>query len=205
MPIVKIGALLHHSYPTLSDYIEHMNRYSSLGAEMVAAKGKNRVQFHQHRRTTAGYLHLQLFFPPRLSRRPRRLAAAPLPCGLRFVEICQGVGTLPQENNSSAVTMFPLRPPHLPRRSLDKALCLPTGRFQAMFAHLAPARSLPYHQIRALGFACQRRRSRKWPRVRSPTYSRIAIRLPPKRIGQKRRSPLRSRNLPSVPSARLPA
>jgi glycosyltransferase involved in cell wall biosynthesis len=33
------GALLHHSYPTLSDYIEHMNRYSSLGAEMVVAKG----------------------------------------------------------------------------------------------------------------------------------------------------------------------
>jgi glycosyltransferase involved in cell wall biosynthesis len=33
------GAILHHSYPTLSDYIEHMNRYSSLGAEMVVAKG----------------------------------------------------------------------------------------------------------------------------------------------------------------------
>jgi|tagenome__1003787_1003787.scaffolds.fasta_scaffold20988646_3 glycosyltransferase involved in cell wall biosynthesis len=40
---VQKGALLHHSYPTLSDYIEHMNRYSSLGAEMVVAKGK--VQF----------------------------------------------------------------------------------------------------------------------------------------------------------------
>jgi glycosyltransferase involved in cell wall biosynthesis len=35
-----LTALIHHSYPTLSDYIEHMNRYSSLGAEMVAAKGK---------------------------------------------------------------------------------------------------------------------------------------------------------------------
>jgi glycosyltransferase involved in cell wall biosynthesis len=33
------GALIHHSYPRLSDYIEHMNRYSSLGAEMVVAKG----------------------------------------------------------------------------------------------------------------------------------------------------------------------
>jgi glycosyltransferase involved in cell wall biosynthesis len=33
---------IHHSYPTLSDYIEHMNRYSSLGAEMVVAKGKVR-------------------------------------------------------------------------------------------------------------------------------------------------------------------
>jgi glycosyltransferase involved in cell wall biosynthesis len=31
--------IVHHSYPTLSDYIEHMNRYSSLGAEMVVATG----------------------------------------------------------------------------------------------------------------------------------------------------------------------
>jgi hypothetical protein len=37
---VKTGALLHHSYPTLADYIDHMNRYSSLGAEMAAAKGR---------------------------------------------------------------------------------------------------------------------------------------------------------------------
>jgi glycosyltransferase involved in cell wall biosynthesis len=37
--------LIHHSYPTLSDYIEHMNRYSSLGAEMVVAKGKGKVRF----------------------------------------------------------------------------------------------------------------------------------------------------------------
>lgn len=34
-----VSPIIHHSYPTLSDYIEHMNRYSSLGAEMVAAKG----------------------------------------------------------------------------------------------------------------------------------------------------------------------
>ena len=39
---IQRGALLHHSYPTLSDYIEHMNRYSSLGAEMVVARGKVR-------------------------------------------------------------------------------------------------------------------------------------------------------------------
>jgi glycosyltransferase involved in cell wall biosynthesis len=39
-PVGKLdGALVHHSYPTLSDYIDHMNHYSSLGAEMVAAKG----------------------------------------------------------------------------------------------------------------------------------------------------------------------
>lgn len=35
-------ALRHHSYPTLSDYIDHMNRYSSLGAEMLVAKGNVR-------------------------------------------------------------------------------------------------------------------------------------------------------------------
>src|ERR1700726_1194573 len=40
--LIQNGALIHHSYPTLSDYIEHMNRYSSLGAEMVVAKGEVR-------------------------------------------------------------------------------------------------------------------------------------------------------------------
>ena len=33
------AAILHHAYPTLSSYIEHMNRYSTLGAEMAVAKG----------------------------------------------------------------------------------------------------------------------------------------------------------------------
>lgn len=33
-------ALIHHSYPTISDYVEHMNRYSSLGAEMLVAEGR---------------------------------------------------------------------------------------------------------------------------------------------------------------------
>ena len=32
-------AIVHHAYPNLSDYIEHMNRYSTLGAEMAVAKG----------------------------------------------------------------------------------------------------------------------------------------------------------------------
>jgi len=45
----RLGALyhplIHHSYPTLSDYIEHMNRYSSLGAEMVLAKSNGKVRF----------------------------------------------------------------------------------------------------------------------------------------------------------------
>jgi glycosyltransferase involved in cell wall biosynthesis len=30
--------LLHHAYPTIEDYLEHMNRYSSLGGEMAVAK-----------------------------------------------------------------------------------------------------------------------------------------------------------------------
>jgi len=32
------GDLLHHAYPTLRSYIGHMNRYSTLGAEMVIAE-----------------------------------------------------------------------------------------------------------------------------------------------------------------------
>lgn len=31
---------LHHGYPNLEIYLEHMNRYSSLGGQIVAAKGK---------------------------------------------------------------------------------------------------------------------------------------------------------------------
>ncbi len=32
--------LIHHAYPTIESYIEHMDRYSTLGAEIVIAKGK---------------------------------------------------------------------------------------------------------------------------------------------------------------------
>jgi glycosyltransferase involved in cell wall biosynthesis len=35
-------ALLHHAYPSLSGYIDHMNSYSSSGAEIVYAKGYRR-------------------------------------------------------------------------------------------------------------------------------------------------------------------
>jgi glycosyltransferase involved in cell wall biosynthesis len=34
--------LIHHSYPSLSEYIDHMNRYSSLGAEIVTNKSAGR-------------------------------------------------------------------------------------------------------------------------------------------------------------------
>lgn len=33
------GDLLHYAYPALDGYIEHMNRYSALGAEQALAKG----------------------------------------------------------------------------------------------------------------------------------------------------------------------
>jgi glycosyltransferase involved in cell wall biosynthesis len=34
------GWLIHHCYPTLDEYIEHMNRYSSASAEMLTASGR---------------------------------------------------------------------------------------------------------------------------------------------------------------------
>ncbi len=33
------GDLIHHAYPTLESFIEHANRYSSLGAQMVVERG----------------------------------------------------------------------------------------------------------------------------------------------------------------------
>ena len=33
-------ALIHHAYPTLESYLEHMNRYSTLGAELLLGKGR---------------------------------------------------------------------------------------------------------------------------------------------------------------------
>jgi glycosyltransferase involved in cell wall biosynthesis len=48
-------ALIHHSYPTVSDYVAHMNRYSSLGAEMAVAKAQQR------------FLALDIVFRPALT------------------------------------------------------------------------------------------------------------------------------------------
>jgi glycosyltransferase involved in cell wall biosynthesis len=40
-PIGKLrGWLIHRAYPTLTEYISHMNHYSSLGAEMAEEKGR---------------------------------------------------------------------------------------------------------------------------------------------------------------------
>jgi len=40
MTMTLRSPLLHHAYPTLSGYIDHMNKYSSLGAEMEIEKGR---------------------------------------------------------------------------------------------------------------------------------------------------------------------
>jgi glycosyltransferase involved in cell wall biosynthesis len=38
-PTAKLkNHLLHHAYPTLASYLDHMNRYSSLGAQMAIAR-----------------------------------------------------------------------------------------------------------------------------------------------------------------------
>ncbi len=38
-------ALVHNSYPALETYVDHMNRYSSLGAEITVAKGTSGFSF----------------------------------------------------------------------------------------------------------------------------------------------------------------
>jgi glycosyltransferase involved in cell wall biosynthesis len=38
-------ALLHNAYPTLRGYIDHMNSYSSMGAEVAVAKGRRAFSF----------------------------------------------------------------------------------------------------------------------------------------------------------------
>jgi glycosyltransferase involved in cell wall biosynthesis len=40
MTMTLRSPLIHHAYPTISGYIEHMNKYSSLGAEMEIEKGR---------------------------------------------------------------------------------------------------------------------------------------------------------------------
>ena len=39
------NALVHHTYPNLRLYLSHMNRYSSLGAQLAAAKGHRSFSF----------------------------------------------------------------------------------------------------------------------------------------------------------------
>src|SRR5205814_1931549 len=53
------GNLVHHAYPTLSGYIEHLNRYSSLGAELAVEK-------NQTSRSIFGFFW-NVFLRPRLT------------------------------------------------------------------------------------------------------------------------------------------
>ena len=48
-------ALIHNAYPTLRGYIDHMNSYSSSGAEIAVAKG--------HR----GFSLINILFRPKLT------------------------------------------------------------------------------------------------------------------------------------------
>ena len=89
--LLGAGALIHHSYPTLSDYIDHMNRYSSLGAQMAAGKGHHGFNVIDIV-VPARDLYLQLFFPARLPGWTRRAFTAPLSRGVRLVEVCESVG-----------------------------------------------------------------------------------------------------------------
>ncbi len=49
------GAIIHYAYPTLSSYIEHMNRYSSLGAEMVGPRSFSFIDIFIRPRLTFFY------------------------------------------------------------------------------------------------------------------------------------------------------
>jgi glycosyltransferase involved in cell wall biosynthesis len=51
--------LIHHAYPTLESYIEHMDRYSTLGAQLLVDKGKTSSSL-------IGFLY-NVFLVPRLT------------------------------------------------------------------------------------------------------------------------------------------
>lgn len=48
--------LIHHAYPTIESYIDHMDRYSTLGAQIVVSKGKTS-------RSWFGFYYNILFIP----------------------------------------------------------------------------------------------------------------------------------------------
>ncbi|HEX7158368.1 MAG TPA: glycosyltransferase family 2 protein [Edaphobacter sp.] len=48
--------LIHHAYPSIESYIEHMDRYSTLGAQILLAKGKTS-------RSLLGFIHHVLVIP----------------------------------------------------------------------------------------------------------------------------------------------
>ena len=85
-------ALLHHAYPTLRGYIDHMNSYSSMGAEVAAAKGHRSFSLANIVIRPLLTFIYNYFIRLRLSGRARGFAAAPLSFGVRVVEICESMG-----------------------------------------------------------------------------------------------------------------
>ena len=84
--------LLHHAYPSLDSYLEHMNRYSSLGAQMAAAKKASGFSFIDiviRPRLTLFYNYILRAVVPGWA---RRVTAALVSCELRQLEIRQSVG-----------------------------------------------------------------------------------------------------------------
>jgi hypothetical protein len=51
--------LIHHAYPTLEDYLEHMDRYSTLGAQLLVDQGRISTSFPA--------FHWNVFIVPLLS------------------------------------------------------------------------------------------------------------------------------------------
>ena len=86
------GDMIHHAYPTLESFIEHANRYSSLGADMVARERKVGFSVMNIVFTSADQIYLGIFFSRGISGWSRRPAGADEPCSIRELEVREGVG-----------------------------------------------------------------------------------------------------------------
>jgi glycosyltransferase involved in cell wall biosynthesis len=93
--------LIHNAFPSIDSYIEHMDRYSTVGSEMLVAAGKSQPLVARIRlqclRGPAAHAALELHLPPWLSRWPRGLAHAPLPRHLHQLEVRQGLANRPHQ------------------------------------------------------------------------------------------------------------
>ena len=65
-PAPRASSLTHcctTPIPRLRDYIDHMNSYSSMGAEVAVAQGRRALQLGGYRNSTRADFYLQLFHP----------------------------------------------------------------------------------------------------------------------------------------------
>jgi len=92
-------ALIHNAYPTLRGYIDHMNSYSSSGAEVAVTKGHRSFSLLDIVIRPKLTFIYNYFFAPGISGWTRGIAAPRLSCSLCFVEICEslGIGARQQE------------------------------------------------------------------------------------------------------------